>query len=202
MSREYVSFVLWLYATSIIRDGIASRGLSEETIWFYNLSLKVMQEASKRKVAEYTEPFLCSMACFAAASVSVLGSSPWHSRDINVEVESVNGTDKIFWQCFSGMFAAATWHHNAMIKALALKGHGDIVAGLLQCSPWTQKAIQWYVNSSRSVQYKLDFVNVFQGVRWRLRDKIANIPKSLTCHHHSRTRYLTSLPMKLNVWRR
>lgn len=70
MAEEYVSWVLWLHATTLIRDGMAGKWASEEMHYYYKLSLKVMQEASQRKVEDYTDGFLCSLACFTACAVS------------------------------------------------------------------------------------------------------------------------------------
>ncbi|KAF2691288.1 hypothetical protein K458DRAFT_69781 [Lentithecium fluviatile CBS 122367] len=113
MSADFVSYVPWLYATALIRDGINGDWLPEEAVWLYRLSLRVVREASKCKAKEFTESFLCSLACLTTTAN------------------------------FANMFAAAELHCNALVKATTLKGGGDLLVGFLKCTPWTQKAIQW-----------------------------------------------------------
>ncbi|KAF2637071.1 hypothetical protein P280DRAFT_138060 [Massarina eburnea CBS 473.64] len=113
MAEDYVSFVLWLYATTLIRDGIAGQFLSEEALHYYKLSLQSMQKAVSTMGGEYSDTFICALACFTACAN------------------------------FAGMFEAAEIHCDAMMKAISVKGKGDLVAGFVQYRPFTQKGIQW-----------------------------------------------------------
>ncbi|PVH90070.1 hypothetical protein DM02DRAFT_91442 [Periconia macrospinosa] len=44
MAVDSLPFVTWLYATTLIQDGIAGKFLSEEAAHFYELSLQTMQK--------------------------------------------------------------------------------------------------------------------------------------------------------------
>ena len=70
MSGEHVSFIVWLHATTLIRDGIAGRWDSEEAHFYFRLALTTMREASQRPVQDYTDTFLGAMGCFTACAVS------------------------------------------------------------------------------------------------------------------------------------
>src|SRR5690242_5969714 len=52
MASSELTFILWLYATVIIRDGMLGNFNTEEVHWFYNKSLKMMQDALQRETAE------------------------------------------------------------------------------------------------------------------------------------------------------
>jgi len=51
------------------------------------------------------------------------------------------------------MFETTELHRNAMIRILSIRGDGDILAGLRSLTPWTVKALQWYVHQPDKVSY-------------------------------------------------
>jgi len=69
MSQDFMSFVTWLYATTLIRDSIAGESLSSEVSYFYALSLRSIQEAINSTDSKYTDAFIRSLACLTACSV-------------------------------------------------------------------------------------------------------------------------------------
>ncbi|KAF2030170.1 hypothetical protein EK21DRAFT_66221 [Setomelanomma holmii] len=115
MAETEVTFVLWLYATISIRDGIFGCVDTEEVRWFYNRGLQILQETLKKEseAGQYSEQLLKSLACITATA------------------------------SFSGMFWAAELHRDAMIRVLTMRGDGDIIKGMQGTSPWTVKAVQW-----------------------------------------------------------
>ncbi|PVI02053.1 hypothetical protein DM02DRAFT_560465 [Periconia macrospinosa] len=113
MAEGYASFVLWLYATTLIRDGTTGTSMSEETLYYYRLSLEAIQKALNEIDGGFDDPLIRALGCFAACA------------------------------CFGGMFEAAQMHSDAMCKTITLRGKGDIAAGFSACTPFTRKASQW-----------------------------------------------------------
>jgi hypothetical protein len=73
MAKSKLTFVLWLYATVIIRDGMSGNFNTEEVYWFYNKSLKTMQETLQRETAagKFSDYLINAVACITAAAVSL-----------------------------------------------------------------------------------------------------------------------------------
>lgn len=71
MGKTELTFVLWLYATVIIRDGMSGNFNTEEVYWFYNKSLKVMQETLRRETAagSYSDSLINAVSCITATAV-------------------------------------------------------------------------------------------------------------------------------------
>ncbi|KAH7095801.1 hypothetical protein FB567DRAFT_40404 [Paraphoma chrysanthemicola] len=115
MAKSEVTFVLWLYATITIRDGIFGCADTEEVRWFYNKALEMLQEQLRKdsEVGQYSETLLKALACITATA------------------------------SFAGMFKAAELHCDAMVRVLTLRGGGDMLKSLQMVSPWTAKALQW-----------------------------------------------------------
>ncbi|KAF2631959.1 hypothetical protein BU25DRAFT_136553 [Macroventuria anomochaeta] len=115
MAKSELTFVLWLYATVIIRDGMSGNFNTEEVYWFYNKSLKVMQETLQRETAagNYSDYLINAVSCITAAAV------------------------------FSGMFNTAVLHRDALVRLLTLRGDGDISVGWQSTGYFTRKASQW-----------------------------------------------------------
>ncbi|CAI6239592.1 unnamed protein product [Periconia digitata] len=113
MAEEYVSFVLWLYATTMIRDGTVGTSITEETMYYYRLSLEAIQKALNNTDAGFGDPLICALGCFTACAV------------------------------FGGMFEAAQMHCDALCKTITLRGKGDMAKGFLACNSFTRKASQW-----------------------------------------------------------
>ncbi|KAJ4367379.1 hypothetical protein N0V83_006961 [Neocucurbitaria cava] len=115
MAKSQATFILWLYATALIRDGMCGSINTEEVQWFYNKSLRALQETLKKDVesGEYSDPLLNCLACMTATA------------------------------SFAGMFKTAELHRDALIKVLALRGDGDVVQGIKSATTWSVKAIQW-----------------------------------------------------------
>lgn len=72
MAKSELNFVLWLYVTVIIRDGTSGNSNTEEAYWFYNKSLKVMQETIQRETAagKFSDYLINAVSSITAASVS------------------------------------------------------------------------------------------------------------------------------------
>lgn len=72
MAKSELTFVLWLYATVVIRDGMCGSFNTEEVYWFYNKSLKVMQETLQKETAagSFSDYLINAVACITAAAVS------------------------------------------------------------------------------------------------------------------------------------
>ncbi|KAF2856341.1 hypothetical protein T440DRAFT_105857 [Plenodomus tracheiphilus IPT5] len=115
MAKSKVTFILWLYATVTIRDGMGGCVDTEEVRWFYSQALLAIQETLKKDevAGEYSEDVLKAIGCITAAA------------------------------SFSGMFKTAELHSDAMVRLLRIRGDGDILAGLRSTAPWTAKALQW-----------------------------------------------------------
>lgn len=77
MAASELTFVLWLYATVIIRDGMLGNFNTEEVHWFYNKSLKMMQDTLQKETAvgNYSESLIRAVACITATAVSPILAS-------------------------------------------------------------------------------------------------------------------------------
>ncbi|KAF2833205.1 hypothetical protein CC86DRAFT_6477 [Ophiobolus disseminans] len=115
MARSRVTFMLWLYATVTIRDGMKGSVHTEEVQWFYNKALKLMQETLKKEAeaGQYSDHLLNALSCITAAA------------------------------SFAGMFNTAVLHRDATIRVLRIRGDGDVLKGLQSAPAWTSKALQW-----------------------------------------------------------
>ncbi len=71
MAKSELTFVLWLYATVIIRDGMLGNFNTEEVYWFYNRSLKMMQETLQKETATgtFSDYLINAVSCITAAAV-------------------------------------------------------------------------------------------------------------------------------------
>ena len=74
MAKSELTFVLWLYATVIIRDGMSGNFNTEEVYWLYNRSLKAMQEVLQRETAAgvFSDNLINAVSCITAAAVGTL----------------------------------------------------------------------------------------------------------------------------------
>jgi hypothetical protein len=72
MAKSELTFVLWLYATVVIRDGMSGNFNTEEVYWFYNKSLKVMQDTLQKENAAgvFSDYLINAVSCITAAAVS------------------------------------------------------------------------------------------------------------------------------------
>lgn len=115
MAKSEVAFVLWLYATISIRDGMLGCFSTEEVHWYYNKALKALQDTVQKETESgvYSNDLLNSLACITATAN------------------------------FSGMFQAAILHRDALVRVLSIRGRGDILKGIYTTPRWTRKAIQW-----------------------------------------------------------
>ncbi|KAF9695727.1 hypothetical protein EKO04_006059 [Ascochyta lentis] len=115
MAKTELTFVLWLYATVIIRDGMSGNFNTEEVYWFYSKSLKIMQETLQKETAagQFSDYLINAVSCITAAAV------------------------------FSGMFNTAVLHRDALVRLLAHRGDGDILVGWQSTGYFTRKASQW-----------------------------------------------------------
>jgi hypothetical protein len=72
MAKSELTFILWLYATSAIRDVITLGTVdTEEVRWFCNKTLKAMQDAVKYAMEheEYPENLIVAITCITATAV-------------------------------------------------------------------------------------------------------------------------------------
>ncbi|PVH90482.1 hypothetical protein DM02DRAFT_440139 [Periconia macrospinosa] len=92
MAVDSLPFVTWVYATTLIRDGISGKFLSEEAAHFYELSLQTMQKVVDIVDLKYTDTFIRSLACFTARAG------------------------------LADMFQEAEMHRTAMLRAVTLEG--------------------------------------------------------------------------------
>ncbi|KAI8936315.1 hypothetical protein NX059_006731 [Plenodomus lindquistii] len=115
MAKSKITFILWLFATLTIQDGMIGNVDKEELQYYYHHALRAIQETLKRDeiAGEYSEDVIKAIGCITAAA------------------------------SFSGMFKTAELHRDAMVRLLSIRGNGDILAGLLSAAPWTIKALQW-----------------------------------------------------------
>ncbi|KAF2189489.1 hypothetical protein K469DRAFT_700691 [Zopfia rhizophila CBS 207.26] len=113
MSAEPVSFTIFLHATTLIRDGVQNNWRSKESLLYYSLALRAVKEALKRRVEEYSDSFVTALAGFAACAN------------------------------FAGNYEAAEIHRDAMVKAVRLKGGGNLWEGIRKFNHFTQRALTW-----------------------------------------------------------
>jgi hypothetical protein len=156
MANSELTFVLWLHATVSIRDGILGTFHTEEVQYFYNKALKTMKAAVAKasEDGEYPDNLLNAMACIMATAVCM--SSLFSARTGKVDIECKLTTE----QNFSGMFKTAEIHRDALVRTLALRGDGDVMAGLKSTSHFTTKASQWSVNGLSFVRLSHDAYGV------------------------------------------
>jgi hypothetical protein len=74
MAKSKLTFVLWLYAVVVIRDGVLGSFDTEELFWLYNKSLRMMQETIDKETDEgqFSDHLIKAVACMTAAAVSIL----------------------------------------------------------------------------------------------------------------------------------
>jgi hypothetical protein len=82
MARSELTFVLWLYATVTVRDGMSGNFNTEEVHWFYNKSLKIMQETLQRETAagNYSDHLINAVSCITAAAVSTNNNADFRTH--------------------------------------------------------------------------------------------------------------------------
>lgn len=116
MAESQVTFIIWLYATVTIRDGMRGNAETEEVHWFYNKALEVVQQTLKKEAesGQYSCDLLKAVTCLTATA------------------------------SYAGMFTTATLHRDAMIRVLKAQGGGDLLKGFRLAPAWTRKAMQWY----------------------------------------------------------
>lgn len=78
MAKNETSFILWLYATVLMRDGMQKRLDSEELQWYYNEALKGLQAVLKQAAdaGEYPDYLINCLACITATAVCYHPYSP------------------------------------------------------------------------------------------------------------------------------
>ncbi|KAF2992939.1 hypothetical protein E8E13_000372 [Curvularia kusanoi] len=115
MAESELTFVLWLYATVIIRDGMSGNFNTEEGFWYYNKSLQMLQKTIDKEVAagNFSDHLIRAVSCITAAAV------------------------------FSGLFNAAVKHRDALVHLFTLRGDGNLLAGWQSTSYFTRKSSQW-----------------------------------------------------------
>ncbi|KAL6708511.1 hypothetical protein ACN47E_002774 [Coniothyrium glycines] len=115
MAKSDATFILWLYATVSIRDGMQGNVDTEEVQFFYNRALRVLQSTIQKEADAgiYTDHLVNCLACITATA------------------------------SFSGMYKTAELHRDALVRVLGIRGDGDVLKGLLSAVPWTVKAVQW-----------------------------------------------------------
>lgn len=89
MAENDATFILWLYATVTIRDGMMGRRDTEEVQWFYSRALRVLQ-ATIQKEAEagkYSVYLLNCLACITATAVRI-ASQLHNARRISGAIEA------------------------------------------------------------------------------------------------------------------
>jgi hypothetical protein len=74
MAKSKLTFVLWLYATVVIREGVVGGFDTEELFWFYNKSLRMMQETIDKETIDgkFSDHLIKAVGCMTAASVSIV----------------------------------------------------------------------------------------------------------------------------------
>jgi hypothetical protein len=133
MAESELTFILWLYATVSIRDGMLGPTNTEEVLWYYDKALRIMRATLKKEMetGQYSDVILNALACIISTAA------------------------------FSGTFDAAVLHCDATIMVLRLRGNGDVLEGLKSAPPWTGKALQWCVYFLKvSLHYSLVFLGV------------------------------------------
>lgn len=71
MAKNEVSFILWLFATVTIRDGMWGGFDTSEVQWYYNKALKALQKKLKEEdeAGTYSVALLNCLACITATAV-------------------------------------------------------------------------------------------------------------------------------------
>jgi hypothetical protein len=158
MVTSELTFILWLYATVSIRNGILGVSNTEEAQWLYSKALKGMQAAVKKATedGDYSIYLLKSLACITATAVCIAFGSSDQTPCVGSIEHGLNTKQSV-----SGMFKTAEIHRDALVKTLALRGDGDILAGLKSAGHFTTKASQWSV-SSFCTRSSLHTINVAQ----------------------------------------
>jgi hypothetical protein len=84
MAKSKLTFVLWLYATVVIRDGILGSLDTEELFWFYNKSLRMLQETIDKETVDgqFSDHLIKAVACMTASAVSIVPYILASLRDI------------------------------------------------------------------------------------------------------------------------
>ena len=74
MAKSKLTFVLWLYATVVIRDGVLGSLDTEELFWFYNKSLQMMQETIDKEAVDgqFSDHLIKAVGCMTASAVSIV----------------------------------------------------------------------------------------------------------------------------------
>ena len=82
MANSELTFVLWLYATVSIRDGILGLVNTDEAQWLYSKALQGMQAAVKKAAEDghYPINLLNSLACITATAVCITFGTPGKTR--------------------------------------------------------------------------------------------------------------------------
>jgi hypothetical protein len=73
-----------LYATVVIRDGILGSLDTEELFWFYNKSLRMLQETIDKETVDgqFSDHLIKAVACMTASAVSIVPYILASLRDI------------------------------------------------------------------------------------------------------------------------
>lgn len=71
MAKSKLTFVIWLYATVTMRDGMTGCTDTKEVQWFYHEALRELQETLKEAeiAGEYSEDIIKSISCIMATAV-------------------------------------------------------------------------------------------------------------------------------------
>ena len=93
MAKSKLTFVLWLYATVVIRDGTLGSFDTEELFWFYNKSLRMVQETIDKETVDgqFSDHIIKAVACMTASAVSFV---PYILASLRDTYQSLTG---LFW---------------------------------------------------------------------------------------------------------
>ncbi len=71
MAKSETSFILWLYATVSIRDGMMGHWDTEEVLWFYAKAVKELSKTLEKDAESgvYSDNLLNSIGCITATAV-------------------------------------------------------------------------------------------------------------------------------------
>lgn len=71
MAKSELTFILWLYATVSIRDGMGGSIDTEEVQWFYTHALRAVRETLKEESVsgEYSNHLVSALGCITATAV-------------------------------------------------------------------------------------------------------------------------------------
>jgi hypothetical protein len=70
-----VSYLAFLWATSMCREAMYKRPLSQETLYFHILTLQEVRKATRRPTKDYTDGFVCALSACTCVAVSLLYGS-------------------------------------------------------------------------------------------------------------------------------